>query len=677
MAIHQEVELTPVKSCVQEDSLLPEITVRGVFLGVLLAIIFAAASTFIGLKIAGTIAGSIPAALISMAVLRRFKGNNILENNIVQTIASAGESVASGIIFTIPALILLGFWDSFHYVQTMLITVIGSVLGVMFSIPLRRKMIFKDNLPYPEGLVTGEILKCSDNNTSGPTKVLLKGSVIAALITFLQTGFKIVSDQLCYWTKAGATVFGGSIMLSPMMMASGYILGIRPLIAFTMGGLLTWGVFIPLYVYLNGIPEGPDLATTLAEIQKANFRYMAVGVLIIGGIWSVITLIKPIIKTICTSFSVMRNTRISEFSLNSSVNRDLPLKYLLMTIVGITISIFILFLSVVETSNLLVSGKIFWTIVIFSTILSLTVGFVSTAVAAYLVGIIGTTSFPLSGITIASIIAFSSILLFLLGANIDFNVNVPAILDATALVIIFASIIAVTASVSGINMQSLKAGQIVGGTPWKQQLMLIIGAIAAALVIPFVLQTTFEAYGIGEVLPRPGMDPNQALSAVQATLMATVAKGFFTGELPWKMIGLGAVLGMSGILLDEYLRYKKSRFQFPVMLFALGMYLPLSYITAFLVGGIINCITKYKNQNSTYSDADTGILFASGLIAGEAILGIILTIPFAYYQKTDLFVIDLPWVKPYQTILGLIIYIILGFYLYRQGVKRKNKTTEY
>ncbi len=662
-------DVVRVEPFVPASKSLPEITVKGVFLGILLAILLAASSTFVGLKFARTIAGSIPAALISMMILRRFKNSNILENNMVQTIASAGESVAAGVIFTIPALIMMGYWQSFNYVQTAAITVIGGVLGVMFSVPLRRSMIIKDNLPYPEGLATGELLKAGED-TEGSTHILLKGSLFASFITFLQGAFKVAGEQLSVWTRVGSSAFGVSIVLSPVMMAAGYIVGIRALIAFVVGGVLTWGVGIPLFVSWYGLPEAESLGAALASIQKANFRYIGVGVLAIGGVWGVISLLKPIVIAIKASFCAM-NAVDSEFSQSSRTDRDLPFKHVLIGIVAISIPIFILFLSFIQGSQLTVDGTLMWPVVFFATLFSLLVGFVASAIAAYIVGIVGTTSLPTSGITISAIIAFASILLMILSKHIDFHLNTAAALEAGGLVIIFAGVICVAASVSGDNMQDLKAGQIVGSTPWKQQLMLIVGTVASALVIPVILQTTLEAYGIGDILPRAGMDPAHALPAPQSTLMATVAKGFFAGNLPWPMLQFGAGLGVLAILLDEFLKRIGSNVRFPVLLFALGIYFPLGYMMAFLVGGLISYAVEKKMHDAPRKDTDTGLLFASGAIAGEAIFGAILTLPFAYYQSTEIFALDIAWLKPYETAIGVLLYLILGIWLYKQGIQQQ------
>lgn len=664
-------QFTPFISAQQT---LPEITPRAIILGVFLAVLLAASSTFVGLKIARTIAGSIPAALVSMMILRRFRNANILENNMVQTIASAGETVAAGVIFTLPALIIMGYWTSFDYIQTAAVTIIGGILGVFFSVPLRRSMVVEDQMPYPEGLATAEVLIAGED-TKGATKALIFGSFLSAAISFLQTGFKVAGEQLAYWFKVGNTAFGASIMLSPVMMAAGYIVGLSGLISFIVGGILTWVVGIPLYVHLNGLPSGADLASSLAAIQKANFRFIGVGILAIGGVWGVITLTKQISRAVSSSFSAMKNRSKEggEFAGIPRTERDIPFKYVVWGTLLVSIPTFILFFTLIDNANLNISTLAFWGTVIFATLFSLIVGFICAAIAAYIVGIVGTTSLPISGITIVAIIAFSSILLFLLQGSIDFEVNKEAAIKVTAMVIMFAALICVAASLGGDNMQDLKAGYVVGATPWKQQAMLIIGAIASALVIPYILQTTFQAYGIGDILPRPGMDPKHALPAPQATLMASVASGFFIGKLPWHMIEIGLLIGLGAIIIDEFLKKRKSHFRFPPMLLALGFYFPFSYVTAFAVGGIISTLAKRKlHARGGLPETNNGILFASGMIAGEAILGALLTIPFAYYQTTDVFALNIPgWNSGYQNLLGAVLYAILCVLLYKMAVGKK------
>lgn len=662
-----KTNLKNVESFIPASKKLPEITFRSLVLGIILAIVLAASSTFVGLKIARTIAGSIPAALISMLVLRRFKNANILENNMVQTIASAGESVAAAVIFTLPALVIVGYWRSFNYLQTTLITVIGGVLGVLFSVPLRRNMVVKEKLPYPEGMATGEILKAGENTHKSSTKVLLIASVFSAVVSFLQVGLKIATEQLEYWFKIGITASGVSIVLSPVLMAAGYIVGMRGLISFVMGGLLTWGIGVPVFVTMYGLPEATDLGTALSLIQKANFRYIGVGVLAIGGLWGIISLIKQIIGAFIASFLSMRSSK-EECANILRTDRDIPFKYVLFGLIVIAIPIFILFCSLFSNAKFGINNGLFWSTILFATLFSLLVGFIASSIAAYIVGIVGTTSLPVSGISIAAIIAFASILLLILRPYVDFTVDTNAALQAAAIVIVFAGIICNAAALSGDNMQDLKAGQIVGATPWKQQVMLAIGAVASALVIPLILQTTFQAYGIGDILPRAEMDPMQALPAPQATLMATIATGFFSGKLPWKLIAIGAILAVIAILVDEFLKRINSTVRFPVLLFALGIYLPLGYIIAFFVGGIIHSLAKRNSKKKGHiSETDHGILCASGIIAGEAILGAVLTIPFAYYQSTDLFAINLPVVVRYESIIGIILYLSLCLYLYKQA----------
>ncbi len=665
----KEVASFEVQPFIPASTHLPEITLKAVVLGIILAIVLAASTTFVGLKIGRSIAGSIPAALVSMVVLRRFKKSNILENNMVQTIASAGEILAAGAIFTLPALVIMGYWESFDYMNVAMITMMGGSLGVLFSVPIRRSMVVEDNLPYPEGVAIGEILKAGES-TVGGTKVLLQASLLSAALSFLQTGFKIATEQVQYWTRLGGTAAGGSLFLSPVLMAAGYIVGMRGLIAFAIAGLLTWGVGIPLFVAFNGLPEAVDVGSALAAIHKANFRYVGVGILAVGGLWSVISLVKQISMAVRLSFASMSN-HAEEYANTPRTDRDLPFKYVLWGTGLIALLTLGFFWHWISGANLGLGTATYYALIAFSVLTVLVVSFMAAAAAAYIVGIVGTTSLPVSGITIAAIVAFASCLLFIL-SSVDFVVQTKVALEMAALVIVFAAIVCTAASLSGDNMQDLKAGQVVGATPWKQQLMLLVGAIAAALVIPFFLQTTFQAYGIGDILPRAGMDPAQALSAPQATLMATVASGFFAGHVPMPMILGGAVIALIVIMVDEYLKYKKSSYRFPALVFALGVYLPLGYVMGFVVGGIVRAFAKKgKKQGADSAEgSDRGVLCASGIIAGEAILGALLTIPFAYYQSTDIFAFKANWLTPsVETGLGLVLYLGICVFLYKQARK--------
>lgn len=661
--LHEVVPFIPASKS------LPEITLRALMLGVFLAVVLAASSTFLGLKIARTISASIPAALISMLVLRRFKNANILENNMVQTIASAGEVVAAGVIYTLPALIILGYWQSFNYLQTTMIAMIGGIIGVLFSVPLRQTMIVKDKLPYPEGLAVGEVLMVGENTHQGSAKILLKASLFSAVLAFLQGGFKIAVEQMQYFTKVGTTAFGASLTMSPVLMAAGYIVGIRGLLAFVVGGLLTWGIAIPVFVSMHGLPEASDLGSAMAMIQKAHFRYVGVGVMAIGGIWGIISLMKPIINACKVSFAAMKAHK-SEFASTPRTHRDIPFKYVLGGVVALTIPLFILLLTVIESAHFTIGSGTFWGIVVFATLFALVMAFIVATIAAYVTGIVGTTSLPISGMTIFAIIAFASVLLLILKPYVDFSINPHMALQAAAVVIVFATVICVAGAVSGDNMQDLKAGQLVGATPWKQQLMLAVGAVASALVIPFILQTTFEAYGIGDIMPRTGMNPEHALPAPQATLMATIAKGFFVGNLPWNMILVGTALAVVAIGLDSYLKKTNSSYRFPPLVLALGIYLPLGYVMAFFVGGIIRTLTHWgRRGKDDPSETNRGILCAAGIIAGEAILGALLTIPFAYYQSTDIFALKIEWLTRYETLIGVAFYALMCSYLYKQGRK--------
>ncbi len=664
----KKASIVQVQPFIPASTQLPEITVKAVILGIILAVVLAASSTFAGLKIARTISGSIPAALISMLVLRRFKKSNILENNMVQTIASAGETVAAGAIFTLPALIIMGYWQAFDYTQVAIITVIGGSLGVLFSIPIRASMLVKDPLPYPEGVATGEILKAGES-TEGSSKLLLTASLFSAAVSFLQAGFKVAGEQVQYWTRIGGTAMGGNLFLSPILVAAGYIVGTRGLVPFAIAGLLTWGLAIPVFVAAQGgVPEAANIGAALAVVHKMHFKYVGIGVFAVGGLWSVICLTQQIVSALRLSFASMKNHK-EVYANTPRTERDIPFKYVLMGTGAVALLTTAFFAYWLMQANLGLSMGIAWALVAFTLIAVLVLSFMAAAAAAYIVGMVGTTSLPTSGITIASIIIFSAGILGIL-YSVDFIAQPALALKIAALVIMFAAIVCIAAALSGDNMQDLKAGQLVGATPWKQQLMLLVGAIVSALVIPFILQTTFEAYGISDILPRAGMDPAQALPAPQATLMAMVAQGFFVGRLPIQMIVAGGLLAIMAIMLDTFLKRRGSTSGFSPLLFAAGVYLPFGYVMGFVVGGVLRAIAKRgaPKKDGVCEDSDAGVLCASGIIAGEAILGALLTIPFAYYQTTDVFALKFDWLTPnVETGFGLVLYMGICLFLYKQA----------
>lgn len=674
----------PDKPYISASKTLPEITVKSLILGVLLAMLLAGSNAYLGLRIGQTVTACIPAAVISMAILRFFRESNILENNMVQTIASAGEVVAAAVIFTLPALVIMGFWQGFPYLQTTSIAVIGSVLGVLFSVPLRRALIVETRLSFPEGVATAEVLKAGENSKNSAENdssaaLLLVGGLLSAGIKFLQSGVQIVGEELLKWWRIGSSeaVTGFGLSLAPVTISAGYIVGLRVAISLFLGTVLTWFVALPLESYFGGYSMTVPLGNAAMEIWSTKLRYLGVGAMVVGGIWALVSLTKPIVEGVRSSMNALKHAGENEDKKLPRTERDISMKWVIMGTLALAVPVFVLFTYVIDSNHMPVSSGLFWSATAFLAIFALVCGFICSSIAGYMTGIIGSSSNPLSGVVIAAILGVSFLLLGLLSIEVDFTVHTDDALSSAATAVIIGAVVACAAAISGDNLQDLKTGHMVGATPWKQETMLIVGAVAGSLVITPILSLLYEAYGMGGTFPREGMDITQSLPAPQATLMASVAKGVFLGGLPWLHIILGAVMGCMLIILNAILKVRGSDWNFPVLAVALGLYLPFYVTVAFFVGGVLKEIStrtlakKRRNKIMSASDVEIaekhGMLFASGSIAGEALMGISLAIPFALSQSTSVFKLDFGMGSDQLMLSGAAVMAAFLYYFHRKA----------
>lgn len=600
---------------------LPEVTVKAFFLGALLSIVLSAANAYLGLFAGMTVSASIPAAVMSMAILKLFKNSNILENNIVQTAASAGESIAAGAIFTFPALILMGYWTDFSYLETTLIALCGGVLGVLFTIPLRSALIVKQKLQFPEGVATAELLKTGEEGGKS-VKYLVWGALLGAGIKFVEAGFKLWDGVAEAATVAGNKVYAYAGMnLSPALIAVGYIVGLRIAILVFAGGVISWWVAIPIYMSLNGLPEVGDEVNAGYTIWSQQIRYLGVGAMVVGGLWALISLKDSIGFAIKSGIAAIRSKENKGNILRTE--KDTPMSWVIIALGVMVVPIFIIYIREIENTP----------ITALMSILMIIAGFLFSAVAGYMAGLVGSSNNPISGVTIATILTSALILLALLGSGAE---------KGPAAAILIGAVVCCAAAIAGDNMQDLKAGHLLGATPSQQQIMQMVGVVSAALVIPLVLQLLNTAYGFG---PATEANPD-ALAAPQATLMASVAEGVFSGDLPWTMVYIGMAIGVAIIILDKIQEAKGSDFRIPVLAVAVGLYLPFELDSAIMLGGLIAwMVSRYQQRNkgkldNNYDAAvaasnNSGLLFASGLITGEALIGILLAIPVAIYGSSN------------------------------------------
>ena len=662
---------------------LPEITVKAIILGFILSAVLAGANAYLGLKVGLTVSASIPAAVMSMAILRFFRTSNILENNIVQTAASAGESLAAGVIFTLPALLMLQYWQGFDFLATMSIALTGGVLGVLFTIPLRRALIIEAQLQFPEGVATGEVLKAGSEGGEGARYIALAG-IAGALLKLFQTGFRLVADSAAGAVQAGRAVFGYGTELGVALLGVGYIVGLNIAVLVFAGGLISWLFGIPIYTAmaspeeLAAITGGATGYDAALAVWSGRIRYLGVGAMALGGVWALLSLVKPIRDGIRSSLDAVRQARSGNRADIARTERDTPIHIVLWGTLAMSIPIFISFLFIVDQEALGITGGLYWGTLAGGLIFALLAGFLFASVAGYMAGLVGSSNNPISGVTIATILSISLLLLWALGSQINFAVDAMQATTAAATAILVGAVVCCAAAIAGDNMQDLKAGYLVGATPFKQQIMQVVGVVAAALVLAPILDLLFQAYGLGDVFPREGMDPSQALQAPQATLMSSVADGVFRQNLPWNMIMIGALIAAAIIAADKYLERRGAGFRAPVLAVAVGIYLPLELTVPIFAGGLIaflaqRSLRRRKRQmggDDAYEEAvqrakRRGLLFASGLITGEALVGILLAIPFAAAQSTQVLALAPEGFAPFANVLGLVAFGCFIAWLYR------------
>ena len=586
----------------------PQLTFKAITLSIILTVILAAANAYVGLFAGLTVATAIPAAVIAMAVLRLFGPSNILENNIVATGASAGSSIASGAIFTMPALILLHHWKQFDYWWTLAIVGLGGVLGVLFSVPLRRTLIIDQKLLFPEGVAAAEVLKLSSNPGEG-VKLIGLAALVGGAFKFITSGLRWLPETFTlksFVGERGIAFF--SYGFSPALLAVGYIVGLNVAILVALGGFFSWWLAIPLYnMYFAA--HDPVLAQKLIgldpeaasfAIWRAQVRYIGVGCMLTGAFWALWSLRKSLWQAVRSGLKVHAGGG-EEIP---HTERDLPMGGVLIGIGLLVVPLFLLYNAVV--GNLGVS--------IAMAVIMIVAGFLFSSVSGYMAGLVGSSNNPVSGITICTILFASLVLMWMLGEKSQ--------IGAVAVVLIGA-VVCSAAAVAGDNLQDLKAGQLIGATPWRQQVMLAIGALASAAVMAPIMNVLLFAYGIGE----PAHAGVKALPAPQANLVKSVAEGMFGGSLPTGMIAIGAGIGVLIIITDLYLKSRGSRWSAPVLAVAVGIYLPLDVSTPILAGGSVAEFVDRWHHSRTPTAAieqrkQNGMLFAAGLITGEALIGI-------------------------------------------------------
>ena len=612
----------------QHELRLPELTVRGILLGAILTIIFTASNVYLGLKVGLTFSSAIPAAVISMAVLKMAKDANILENNMVQTQASAAGTL-SAIIFIIPGMLMIGYWQGFEFWQTLVVSACGGCLGVLFTIPLRRAMVVHSDLAYPEGVAAAEILKVgsrtrADGKSESGIKEILSGSVVAGIIAFLTNGLQVLGGSLSAWFHVGRGMTQLPLGYSTALVGAGYLIGIASGLAMLVGILIAWAGFVPYFTMTEALPDGMTLQKFAGAVYQQKVRLIGAGAMGVAAIWTLITLARPVIDGVKESIA---GTRMDDTEKGlHRIDIDMSMKSIALvfgvTVIGL-LAIFYLFVS---PESIPPNQKLIFTVV--GVGVSVLMGFFVAAACAYMAGLVGTSASPISGIGILGIIV-SSLVMYALCSSFGIFDLPGGEKFATATAIFTTSIILAIACISNDNMQDLKTGWLVGATPWRQQAALLIGCVVGALVIAPVLNLLYEAYGFPGAMPRPGMDPAQALSAPQAVLMTTIAQGIFSSKLAWEYIYIGIGLGVVLVLIDQLLKCTTKNLVLPPLAVGMGIYLPPVIQTPLVVGAILGYFLNRHLRKTAGAEAEAaglrrGTLFASGLIVGESIVGVLL-----------------------------------------------------
>jgi putative OPT family oligopeptide transporter len=636
----------------------PQLTPRAIVLAIILAVLMAAANTYLGLFAGMTIASAIPSAVVSMAVLKLLGHGGILENNIVQTGGSAGSSTATGIIFTVPALVILGAWTDYRYGWVFAFAALGGVLGVLFSVPLRRALIIDQKLAFPEGTAAAEVLRAGADPSSG-AKLLSLAAAAGALVKFAAAnGLRLIPDTAEAARYVGRGIAYVGTNLSPALLGVGYICGLNVGVVMLAGGIISWNIAVPIYsAYFL---DGSDLAARLAGLSAAaaagalwsqQIRFLGVGAMLIGGLWTLVSLRGSLLAGIRSGFAATRRARVNEATGAADdipdTERDMPMKFVLAGVVLASVPLMLMYHSVV--GSFLISIPM--------TLAMIVLAFLFCSVSGYMAGLVGSSNDPVSGMIISTILAASAMLLVLTHGN--------AAVGPVAAVMIGAAVCCAL-SVAADNVQDLKCGQLVGATPWRQQLMLCIGVVTSATVVAPVLNLLARAYGIGApdaVHPHP-------LLAPQATMMAAVSKGLFGGSLPVNMIVIGAVIGLAVIIFDEWLRARGAPFRAPVLAVAVGIYLPLELSVPIFVGGLLAYLAGRRRRSAGESLAGRGMLFAAGMIAGESLTGVLLAIPIVVSGRAD--VLALPAALQFGNAAGLALYLALAGLLYWIASRRKH-----
>jgi len=654
---------------IRADEKVAELTLRSIVLAIILTVLLAMSNAYLALKLGILTSASIPAAIISMGILRLFKNSTILENNAVQTAASAGEAVAGGIVYTIPALIIIHYWHHFDYLTNFFIAASGGILGVLFSIPLRRVLVNEPTLKFPEGRAIAEVLKSSAQKVG--IRYIFWGGAVGGLLELFQVGFKLIASSWNFWFVAKRSLFGFGMGFSATMIGAGYLVGHEMAISIFIGAIISWMIALPMvsHFFPHYVSQFP--AEKAAELLwNSEMRYLGIGAMLFAGTWTFLKLVKPLANSIAISFKAfVVKHKISEQL--PRTDQDIPMPIILCSVILMGAFLFLFFQFVFPLSLIGLDGIFAPTLVFSAVLYVLVVGFLFSVITGYFSGMVGVTASPGSSVVIAGMLLAAWLLLTLINYAVALPLTDEQIKAAEAITIIIGSVVTGIAAIANDNTQDLKVGQLVGATPWRQQIMLLLGVVVSALVIPPVMQLLFDVYGIAGVMPNPGMDISQSLPAPTAALMAAITQAVFNNTLPWTMMFIGAAIILAVLLLNKVFKIDKV-IRLSILGIAIGMYLPIASSFPLFLGGMIALLIQLRLKRKTAIAEDekilrrqTGTLIACGLVAGSALVDVFLAIPFSIMHTPDALQLSGAGWHSYSIALGVISTVMLAWWIDR------------
>ena len=649
-----------------------ELTARGVILGIVITLVFTAANVYFGLKAGLTFATSIPAAVISMALLKGMGGSSMQENNIVQTLASAAGTL-SAIIFVLPGLVMVGWWQGFPFWMSFGVCALGGILGVMYSIPLRRALVTGSDLPYPEGVACAEVLKVGSTAAAGSSAARENRAGLLAVTAsaLVSAGFAVVvatrvfaGDVATYFRFGGRGATGADFSLSFALFAVGHLVGLWVGLSMLLGALIGWAGLVPVFTWLH--PAAGSASDVAQAMWATRVRFVGAGTIGVAAIWTLARLVQPVVSGLRGALAAARVRKAGKADTLPRTEQDLPIGLVgLITLIALLpIAWMLVHFGLAaglraQITLLLIGALVFIVLMSF---------FVS-AVCGYMAGLIGSSNSPLSGVGILVVIAAA--LLLVLGVAGSLPAGMQPALVAYALFV--TAVVFAVATIANNNLQDLKTGQLVDATPWKQQVALVIGVIAGAAVIPPVLDLLLKAYGFAGM---PGSNPAQALAAPQAALISALAQGVIEHKLDWSMIGLGAAIGVVIVILDELLGRRGKTARLPPLAVGLGIYLPTSTTLMVVVGAVAGWFFERRADHTAKPDAtrQLGVLLASGMIVGESLIGVALAALVVFSGKDAPLALVGPGFAGAAVVIGALAFALVMYAMYAWLLRLARRT---